>query len=312
MIKSAGATHTGMRREHNEDCYGIDDENRVWLLADGLGGHARGEVASELAREVIHGAVKNGANLNDAVQCAHEAIRQHAESEPACRGMGTTVVVATIKSGEYEIAWIGDSRAYLYDGELRQLTKDHSLVQTLVDRGVISSTEALTHPGRNVITQSAGDQGVAILDVGFIAGELHPGDLLLLCSDGLTTELSDAEIASELGADYSLQDRVNRLVTRALAAGGRDNVTALLVEYSGPEDEKTDGGRPRASDPDPRRKFGGRGSGYLVLLAVILIVVILTLAHCFGVTILHASVAAPMRVLNITGRICRTYHRKSL
>ena len=233
MIEFGHLSHVGLRREHNEDTYYADAELGLWLVADGMGGHEFGEVASALARDAVVREVKAGKPLNEAIRSADEEIirqsRRRAESLP----MGTTMVALRVNGNKFELAWVGDSRAYLWNGQLRQLSSDHSYVQELIDQGAITAEQARSHPHRNVVTQALGVTDPDNLKVETIAGELRPGFQLLLCSDGLTEEVDDATIASLLGhAELSAQECVDHLVSAALDGGGSDNVTVVVLRRS--------------------------------------------------------------------------------
>jgi PPM family protein phosphatase len=230
MIEFGHLSHVGLRRELNEDTYYGDAELGLWLVADGMGGHEFGEVASALARDAVVREVRGGKPLKDAIRSADEDIirqsRRRAESLP----MGTTMVALRLDDNRFELAWVGDSRAYLWNGALRQLSSDHSYVQELIDQGAITAEQARTHPHRNVVTQALGVTDPENLKVETISGELRPGFQILLCSDGLTEEVNDATIGSLLAqAELSAQECVDHLVSAALDGGGSDNVTVVLL-----------------------------------------------------------------------------------
>ncbi|MCO5735889.1 PP2C family protein-serine/threonine phosphatase, partial [Stenotrophomonas maltophilia] len=221
----------GLRRELNEDTYYGDSELALWLVADGMGGHACGEVASALARETIVREIRRGAPLVHAIRTADEEIIRASRRRNDTLPMGTTVVAARVQGNRYEVAWVGDSRAYLWrDGQLAQLSQDHSVVQELVAQGNLTAEQARAHPHRNVVTQALGVTDPAHLNVATTSGELRPGMQLLLCSDGLTEEVDDRSIARTLAFDdASAQECVDTLVAAALDGGGRDNISVILV-----------------------------------------------------------------------------------
>lgn len=230
MIEFGHFSHVGLRREHNEDTYYGDAELGLWLVADGMGGHEFGEVASALARDVVVREVRAGQNLKQAIQTADEEIIRHSRKRAEALPMGTTVAVARVQGERFEIAWVGDSRAYLWNGSLRQLSQDHSYVQELIDQGAITSEQARTHPHRNVVTQALGVTDPQSLKVETISGEFKPGMQLVLCSDGLTEEVEDGQIARIVSrTELSAQECVDQLVRAALDGGGSDNVTVLVV-----------------------------------------------------------------------------------
>ncbi len=231
MIEFGHLTHPGLRRDLNEDTYYGDSELGLWLVADGMGGHACGEVASALARETIVREIRAGTALAPAIRVADEEIIRASRRRNDSLPMGTTVVAARVQGNRFEVAWVGDSRAYLWrEGRLAQLSQDHSYVQELIAQGTLTAEQARAHPHRNVVTQALGVTDPAHLNVAIMTGELKPGMQLLLCSDGLTEEVDDAGIGRALAlADCSAQECVDSLVAAALDGGGSDNITAILV-----------------------------------------------------------------------------------
>ena len=230
MIEFGHLSHVGLRRELNEDTYYGDVELGLWLVADGMGGHEFGEVASAIAREAIVGNVREGKSLVDSIRLADEQIIKHSRLRSEGLPMGTTVAAAKLVGNRFEVAWVGDSRVYLWNGSLCQLSQDHSYVQELIDQGAITAEQARSHPHRNVVTQALGVTDPDNLKVESITGELRPGMQLLLCSDGLTEEVDNNAISRILTqTQYSAQECVDHLVAAALDGGGSDNVTVLLV-----------------------------------------------------------------------------------
>jgi serine/threonine protein phosphatase PrpC len=231
MIEFGHSTHVGLRREHNEDTYYADAELGLWLVADGMGGHEHGEVASALARDTLVREVDKGAELVQAIQLADEEIIRHSTRRSEALPMGTTIAALRVTGGtQYEVAWVGDSRVYAWNNGLKQLSQDHSYVQELIDQGAITSEQARSHPHRNVVTQALGVTDPQTLRVESVHGELKAGMQLLLCSDGLTEEVGDNAIAAIIGrTDLSAQECVDHLIIAALDGGGSDNVTVILV-----------------------------------------------------------------------------------
>ncbi len=230
MIEFGHCTHVGLRREHNEDTYYADAELGLWLVADGMGGHENGEVASALARDTLVQQIQRGEALARAIQIADEEIIQHSNRRTQALPMGTTIAAIRLKGDEFEVAWVGDSRVYLWDGALRQISQDHSYVRELIEQGAISPEQARTHPHRNVVTQALGVTDPQSLRVETVAGQIAAGQQILLCSDGLTEEVDDAEIAAILGrAALTAQECVDHLILAALDGGGSDNVTVILL-----------------------------------------------------------------------------------
>ncbi len=235
------ATNVGNVRSHNEDAVRTEPDLGLWIVADGMGGHRGGEKASALAVDFIAGEIKAGKPLETSLAKAHHAIKQAAREGKGPEGMGTTVVALRMDAGQYEIAWVGDCRAYLWDGAtLKQLTKDHSYVQHLVDTGVITSGESSRHPYQDVLMQALGAADLADVNVEKITLEFHKNEQILLCSDGLTKELTDKDIAAHLALEeIEEQEKVDRLIESALKNGGRDNVTAVLISAGADAPEKT-------------------------------------------------------------------------
>lgn len=230
MIEFGHLSHVGLRREHNEDTYYGDGELGLWLVADGMGGHEFGEVASALARDTIVNEIRAGKPLSHAIRAADEEIIKHSRRRAEALPMGTTIAAVRVNGDRFEVSWVGDSRVYLWNGELRQISQDHSYVQELIDQGAITHEQARSHPHRNVVTQALGVTDPQSLKVESITGEFKPGMQLLLCSDGLTEEVDDGSIARVLAKrDLSAQECVDQLIVAALDGGGSDNVTVLVV-----------------------------------------------------------------------------------
>lgn len=240
LIISAGASHVG-QRAHNEDAFLVDEDDDLYLVADGVGGHQAGDVASQLTCEVIAREVSESTTLEEAIRTANAAVSNAAKGGTGRNNMASTIVAARFIGQNYLLAWVGDSRAYLWDGQLRLLTRDHSAVQALVDSGQLSVEAAQKHPKKNVILQALGMQGADGLQVGVNRGELGPGQVLLLCSDGVNDVVGAAELSGMLQnvaaevehkGPAAIQDGVDALVAAAVEAGGRDNITAVLLACS--------------------------------------------------------------------------------
>lgn len=236
----AAATHAGYRRPHNEDSHAEFPDLGLYLVADGMGGHEAGEVASRIVVEHVERSLREGEPLEQAVRGAHDAVLAASEAGEGRPGMGSTVVAAQLAGNHFRIVWAGDSRAYQMAGGLVRLTNDHSLVQEMVDRGALSEDEARSHPERSLITRAVGMPDQGAMEVDEVEGRLRGGESLLLCSDGLTEELEDSEIERILASGRALEDRVAELVDAALAEGGRDNITVVLIEApSGMQETRT-------------------------------------------------------------------------
>jgi serine/threonine protein phosphatase PrpC len=238
----------GRVRENNEDSICLAPELNLFVLSDGMGGQACGEVASRLATETIVAKCRDGHGgagvsvdgervegasdtvnrLADAVRAANLAVYQESQKSMELQGMGATVVAVWLTAGRITVAHVGDSRAYrLRDGQFEQLTEDHSFVAEQVRRGAMTEQEAGTSKLQNVLTRALGVDESVPVDVD--EQILLEGDTILLCSDGLTRELSDAQIAAVLGEADVAQQAVDKLVDLANQAGGEDNITAVVV-----------------------------------------------------------------------------------
>ena len=229
-MKVGMATHVGKVRTVNEDSIGR--QGTLLILADGMGGHQAGEVASALVVERVLALETDAPNfraaLTSALNEANQTLLVYAGEHQECLGMGTTVVVVKVEANRLCVAHIGDSRAYLWHQEqLTPLTIDHSLVAELVQSGGITEEEAKNHPQRNVLTKALGASGP--VEPAYREVPVTGGDRLLLCSDGLTVMLSDPEIGTLLGAAPSPQAAADRLVAAANDRGGIDNISAIVA-----------------------------------------------------------------------------------
>ncbi len=244
--RSVGISDTGRVRENNQDSILADDALGLWLVADGMGGHAGGARASEIARDTVRERFDAGASLRDAVLEAHHAIRSAQQQQPDFSDMGTTIVAVVERGDGYEICWVGDSRAYrfsLSESALELLTRDHNVAGMLVAAGALSADEASRHPQRHVLTDCLGLTGEHEPRVGTLEDRWRRGEWLLLCSDGLTGELEDREIERILVNSDSMAAAQDRLLAEALAAGAHDNVSLVLIAAPKlPVEEATSGG----------------------------------------------------------------------
>lgn len=224
-------SHVGLVRACNEDSYVCLPDIGLWVVADGMGGHAAGDVASNMAVAEIARQIRHGKSLTESIETAHHSIHTAAQQNQNLQDMGSTVVAVKLDGMSYEIAWAGDSRAYLWNGVLHRLTKDHSYIQMLIDAGILSEEDASAHPDRSVISQALGTGGAVSdeIKVDTVSGTLAKNDTLLLCSDGLSGALSDNDMAAMLSNTTENQARVDQLIAAALQAGGRDNVTVIIL-----------------------------------------------------------------------------------
>ncbi len=224
------ATDVGKVRGHNEDAYLVDDQLGLVAVADGMGGHQAGEVASATALEALRAAVTSGEGIRDAVTSANEAVYDKSTTDERLRGMGTTLTAATLATGgTLLLGHVGDSRAYLlHDGKLQRLTTDHSLVEELIQSGELTPQEAEADPRRSMITRALGIE--PDIDVDLYPTQLSSGDRLLFCSDGLTGMVSEEEIRAILADEHDPGAAARRLIAAANTAGGIDNITVLVVD----------------------------------------------------------------------------------
>jgi protein phosphatase len=255
--KGAGLSDVGRRRVSNEDSYFFDDGIGLYVVADGMGGHAAGEIASQEAVDTVRGMVRQGMGLlhsvehgdhspealwrmgrllESAVQAATYMVFGIAQAEPEQAGMGTTLS-ALLLCGSYGVtAQVGDSRIYMVrDGQVAQLTEDHTLIAWQLKQGIISESEAALSPHKNVITRAVGSREYVQVDTHFF--QIEPGDAFMLCSDGLHGYLRDEEIADVIarGPETAVRD----FIDTANARGGRDNITTIVVTLSAPDPEQT-------------------------------------------------------------------------
>jgi PPM family protein phosphatase len=245
IVEQAGRTDVGRQRTANEDSLVVRPP--LFAVADGMGGAKAGEVASAVAVEAVESARESGepaeAQLAGIVRDANRRIYDLAVADESRRGMGTTLTLAKVHDDEVSLAHVGDSRAYrMRDGELSQLTRDHSLVAELERSGQITAEAAEHHPQRSIITRALGPEPDVEVDTYTLAG--RAGDLFLICSDGLTSMISDDEVASILGSARSLDEAADALVLAANQSGGKDNITVILFRLGE--------GEPAAATADTR------------------------------------------------------------
>lgn len=234
-VTSHGQSHKGLVRQLNEDACLLLPEYGVWVVADGMGGHAAGDVASQLVISTIRDEVVKTEQVKPETICsaleqANQKVVEYCQQHNQGELGGSTVVVLLFYHQQYHVFWLGDSRLYLLrNNELRQVTRDHSQVNELIDQGLIAAEEAETHELANVITRAVGVQGQ--VSVAALSGAIEAGDLFLLCTDGLNKELSDDEIQSYLH-HHDIEAANRALIHMSLVAGARDNVTCVLVKVN--------------------------------------------------------------------------------
>jgi serine/threonine-protein phosphatase Stp1 len=237
-LECVSRTHVGLRRKINEDSVFVDSERGLWAVADGMGGHEAGEIASAMVTDALRCLPATG-DIDELANRAVEALREVnrelidlARSGKHERGgtIGTTVVGLAIANGSFRCFWMGDSRAYLMRaGEITRVTHDHSLVQELVDAGMLEAEEAETHENANLITRAVGVAEKVEVDV--VSGDAKPGDQFLLASDGLTRVVRDHELAAELERG-SPAEAADNLIEMVLARGAPDNVSLIITKLS--------------------------------------------------------------------------------
>ena len=249
--RTAAVSDTGRKRRHNEDTYVL--EPPVFAVVDGMGGAKAGEVASELAAEALREESRDGGSGEDAVESliqeANRRVYQRATEDASTSGMGTTLTVALVEDDRVRFGHVGDSRAYLIrDGELIQLTEDHSLVGELVRSGKLAPEDAESHPQRSVITRALGTD--PDVDVDTFTKEARPGDIFVLCSDGLYSMVGNSTILEIVERNRrDLNAAARALIAAANRAGGDDNITVVAFEIAAPGDETLS--LPDAAPPEP-------------------------------------------------------------
>jgi protein phosphatase len=238
---TSAATDIGLRRSKNEDSYAVAADHGLLAVADGMGGAAAGEVASRIftdtALEVCAGPrateEETLATVQEAFRLANERIRGYASANPRFKDMGCTAEVLAFHGDRFVVGHVGDSRTYLFRrGRLRQLTRDHSLVQEQVEQGLLTPEQARAHSLRNVILRAVGTSESLAVDI--LRGKSLPGDMFLLCSDGLHDMVEDEQLQDILAAPEAIPPKTARLIETARSAGGYDNITAVLCEILPP------------------------------------------------------------------------------
>lgn len=223
-LVTGASTHVG-KRSHNEDSMLVLPIHQLLVVADGVGGRDAGEVASRLTIETLEQQVTEGHNLASAIRTANDVVRAQSSSH---QGMGSTVVAARFQGQRVHLAWVGDSRAYRFDGDLHLLTRDHSVTERLIQQGQLTDEEEASHPDRHTIWQAIGLSDPSQLQVEESLGDLAAGDILLLCSDGLSDVVHNTHICRILSSEHSLSEKAQLLVQAAVEGGGSDNITVVL------------------------------------------------------------------------------------
>lgn len=239
MLKTFSLTDVGRKRKVNQDYVYTSEEPvgelpNLFIVADGMGGHNAGDYASKAAVEMMLQTITQSradspaAILKEAIEKANEVIRKKAVEESAFQGMGTTVVAATCIDKQLFVANVGDSRLYVVNKEIKQITRDHSLVEEMVRMGGLDRENARNHPDKNIITRAVG--AADSVEPDFFSVELSEDDIVLMCSDGLTNMLEDEEIRMRLSGARDIVEKTLELVEAANENGGRDNISVILME----------------------------------------------------------------------------------
>lgn len=239
MLKSFSVTDIGKKRKLNQDFVFASEEPvgnlpNVFIVADGMGGHNAGDFASKCTVETMVKEMKSSFEkspiriLSKAIRVANDRIRRKASEDESLYGMGTTVVAATCMGKYLQVANVGDSRLYVINEAIRQITRDHSLVEEMVRMGGIDREAARNHPDKNIITRAIGARDTVEID--FFHEELKPGDIVLMCSDGLTNMLDDEEIGRILKGQGTIEERAEKLVEAANDNGGKDNIAVIIID----------------------------------------------------------------------------------
>lgn len=234
-------TDVGRKRKLNQDYVFTSDSSigtlsNLFIVADGMGGHNAGDFASKYTVETICSVIKQSEKkdsfliLKEAIEAANEHVRMIASEDESLMGMGTTVVAATCANMHLQVANVGDSRLYVVNKDIKQITRDHSLVEEMVRLGGIDKEAAKHHPDKNIITRAIG--AAETIEIDFFTVDLEQDDLILMCSDGLTNMLDDSEIHEILSGQYILEKKAQELVKTANAKGGKDNIAVILIKPS--------------------------------------------------------------------------------
>ena len=238
-MKSYCLTDVGVKRKMNQDFVYASDQpvgnlSNLFIVADGMGGHNAGDLASRYTVETMVDYIEGAEEkrpiplLEGAVEAANRKVMEKAMTDKSLEGMGTTVVAATVRDDCLNVANVGDSRLYILDDSIHQITRDHSLVEEMVRAGQLNREEARNHPEKNIITRAVGVKNKIRID--FFDVGLYPGDKFLLCTDGLTNMVEDEDIYALVRKEASLETAARRLVAAANRNGGKDNISVVLVE----------------------------------------------------------------------------------
>lgn len=238
-MQSFSRTDIGRKRQLNQDYVFASNEKvgkleNLFIVADGMGGHNAGDFASKYTVETVVREIKGSAEtkpfriIGKAVRIANELVRERAKEDINLYGMGTTIVISSIDNHQLQVANVGDSRLYIINDSIRQITRDHSLVEEMVRMGGMAPETARNHPDKNIITRAVGARDS--VEVDFFTEDLVKGDIVLMCSDGLTNMLSDEEIKQIVTGEGTLAQKADALIEKANENGGKDNIAVILID----------------------------------------------------------------------------------
>jgi protein phosphatase len=233
MFNGVGKTDIGMKRALNQDAIFVDNKAGIWIIADGMGGHNAGEVAAKIVCECLPTKINNTHNnVIQAIQLVHQKLLEYSEQHIEFSGMGSTIIIAVRYEQSLHIFWSGDCRAYLVcEDDCKLLSKDHSIIQQLIDKKIIDEQEALDHPQQHMVTSCLGGRRMQPT-IDQITLTLRANEIVLLCSDGLHKELNNTQITSTLKTANSLQAAPEALIRQANLNGGGDNISVVLISQS--------------------------------------------------------------------------------
>jgi len=259
MLKSFAKSHIGQRK-NNEDNFLVDEEMGLYIVADGVGGLNKGEIASKLACDVVYDGILAGDSLKDSIYTAHRRIVNDIKADNQKQGMATTIVAVLFNHNAYEIAWVGDSRVYLWDKKLQLITRDDSYVELLLENGHITVDELETHPDRNIISQALGIERKEIrIHSNF--GTLEENQTLLICSDGLYTIAKETDIIQCMKKYNSVSEITENLVNKAVEKDGKDNISLVSIQL---DTDQTSQNEDEVNHPIVFREYDNETGNYSV------------------------------------------------
>lgn len=273
MLISHTVCHQGLVREQNEDSYFSNADEGLWVIADGVGGNVGGHIASQLSVQTVERKLRQGSSLSSAIMSANQLVISTALQQPELKGMATTIVAVKFLDNCYELAWVGDSRAYLIDSEqLCLLSSDHNVANELYVDGQITLQELQSHPGQHELTQALGQAD--LMGASLKSGCLSHGSIMLLCSDGLSGVLSDELIYELIKHESSLESASQVLLKYVLKAGAPDNVSISLIQYVNQNLETSEKAVLNDNKTKNKRKSKNKASltwGILVVVTLIMV-----------------------------------------